>query len=68
MGLNMAKKYSELRARMSRKAREQSEAMSTKLLLIGRRPPKLAVSKTETVDVEPVKNARVIRRFTKNDV
>jgi hypothetical protein len=34
----MAKKYSELQARMSRKAREQSEAMTAKLLLIGRQP------------------------------
>jgi hypothetical protein len=60
----MAKKYSELQARMSRKAREQSEAMTAKLLLIGRRPPKPTVSKTETVDIAPVKHSRVKRRFT----
>lgn len=64
----MAKKYSELRVRLSRKAREQSEAMTAKLLSIGRRPPKPAVSKTETVDVVPVKNTQAMRRFTEDDV
>jgi hypothetical protein len=49
---------------MSRKAREQSEAMTAKLLSIGRRPSKPAVSKTETVDIAPVKYSRVKRRFT----
>jgi hypothetical protein len=64
----MAKKFSELRARMSPKARAQAEAMTAKLLSIGRRSPKPTVSKMETVDVAPVKPARVIRRLTKNDV